>query len=132
MLQLRSPTLTSSHCVHGIVIDDLWIHSLDKDLAARTLARVLAAYRAVGLVAKESKIVHPTSDPVKVIGFEINGRTGSIRLREETQIRLRQDTLALLSRGESSSTLLSHIIGRWTWPMMLRRPLLSVLQHVYR
>ena len=47
-------------------------------------------------------------------------------------LQLRRDTLALLHRGYGSSTLLSHLIGRWVWVMLLRRPSLAVLQHIYR
>jgi len=43
-----------------------------------------------------------------------------------------QCTLAVLRIGTVTGAMLSHIVGRWTWVMMLRRSTLAVLQHVYR
>ena len=74
----------------------------------------------------------PTSDPVKVIGFEINGVDHTIGLASDSALSLVQSTLAALRIATVSGTLLAHLVGRWTWVMLLRRPSLSVLQHVYR
>jgi hypothetical protein len=132
LLSLSSPTVTASSCLHGIVIDDFFIFSLSSELAQRVFDGVLAAYRSAGFVVKQSKVVPPTLLPVKVIGFDIDGRAGSISLPAESQRSLMRDTLSLLVAGTASSMQLARLIGRWTWLMMLRRPSLAVLQHVYR
>ena len=72
----------------------------------------------------------PTSSPVKVLGFEIDGRRGTIRLPCDSQLSLIRSTLSALRSYEMTGRQLAHLIGRWTWVMMLRRPTLAVLQHV--
>jgi hypothetical protein len=135
LLRLLSPDIDHSRSVHGIVIDDFFLFSLNQSLAQLTFDKVLAAYRKAGFVVKPSKVVRPTSDPVKVIGFVIErddiGRT-TIQLSFESTLDLARTTLALLERGVVSGLGLSHVIGRWTWCMLLRRPSLAVLQHCYR
>lgn len=132
LLRLTSPTVSSERVVHGIVIDDFFLFSLNRELATRTMQRVLSAYRTAGFVVKESKLVMPTSAPVKVLGLEVDGRRSSIRLPSDSQFSLVRATLAALRSYEMTGRQLAHLIGRWTWVMMLRRPTLAILQHVYR
>ena len=132
LLQLSNPNVTADRALHGIVIDDLFLFSLDRSRAEAHLQRVFAAYRAAGFVVKESKVVMPTSSPVKVIGFNIDGRRGTIQLPADSQLSLVRSTVAALRADTMTGVQLAHIIGRWTWVMMLRRPTLAVLQHVYR
>jgi hypothetical protein len=132
VLSLASPAVTAHACTHGIVIDDLFLFSLSQRLADRAMDRVLDAYRAVGFVVKQSKVVRPTLTPVKCIGFDIDGVTGSISLPGDSQRSLMHSTLALLQLPFVTAAQLAHIVGRWTWVMMLRRPSLAVLQHAYR
>lgn len=132
ILRLTAPDVTHARAVHGIVIDDFFLFSLDKRLAEQVLSRVLAAYRAVGFVVKQSKVVWPTDLPVKVIGFDIDGSQGTIALPGEAQHSLAEATLRCLRAATVSGIHLAHLVGRWTWLMMLRRPTLSVLQHAYR
>ena len=132
LLRLASPLVTHDRAQHGIVIDDFFLFSLNRELAQAALDRVLAAYRAAGFIVKQSKVVEPTSDPVKVIGFDIDGASSRVSLPADSSLSLLRATLSLLRRPTVSGTLLSHLVGRWTWVMMLRRPTLAVLQHVYR
>ncbi len=131
LLHLVSPDVPADRALHGILIDDFFLFSLDRHLAEQTLTRVLAAYRAAGFVVKESKVVMPTSQPVKVIGFDVDGRKGSIRLPQDSQADLARSTLAAIRAHELTGRQLARLIGRWTWVVMLRRPVLAVLQHVY-
>jgi len=101
-------------------------------LAALTLGRVLTAYAAAGFVVKQSKVVRPTSAPVKIIGFDVDGARGSIALPSDSQLSLLHSTNALLRQPTVTGSQLAHVIGRWTWVMMLRRSSLAVLQHCYR
>ena len=132
LLSLRSPAVTASSCVHGIVIDDFFLFSLSSALAQRVFDAVLNAYRGAGFVVKQSKVVAPTVEPVKVIGFDIHGAAGTIALPMDSHRSLTLATVSVLRAGVASSTHLAHLVGRWTWLMMLRRPSLAVLQHVYR
>lgn len=135
LLRMSSPDVTHDRAIHGIEIDDFFLFSLDRALATRILNAVLAAYHAAGFVVKQSKVIMPTDDPVKVIGLmfehDDDGHT-SLRLSSDASIELARTTLAVLRRGALSGIGLAHVIGRWTWCMLVRRPSLGALQHVYR
>lgn len=135
LLCLHSPEVTSTRVVHGIVIDDFFIFSLNRSLACRLFRRVLAAYRAAGFVVKPSKVIEPTDQPVKVIGFmfeHTEQHHTTVALAADACLDLARVTLASLKQGQLTGLGLAHLIGRWTWCMLLRRPSLSVLQHSYR
>lgn len=135
LLHLADPTLSAHAVVHGIIIDDMFMHSLDQRLACDAFARVLDAYRAAGFVVKPSKVVWPSPSPIKVLGFMIERGLDShtrIALAPQASADLARTTLHLLARGFATGLQLSHVLGRWTWCMLLRRPSLAVLQHCYR
>jgi len=143
--------ITSTGALHGICIDDFFLFSLNRSHASQIFNRVLESYRTAGFIVKASKVVEPTSSPVKVIGFivssgiqHVNCESCDIQHRRASQhqttislapdaiINLIRSTLSLLRRGEATGLGLAHIIGRWTWCMLLRRPSLATLQHSYR
>lgn len=132
LLQHASPVISASRVTHGIVIDDLFLFCLNQSLAQRVFNQILVAYRQAGFVVKMSKVVHPTSDPVKVIGFDISGIHSTVRLPIDSCLSLLRVTLAVLRMGYVSGLGMASLIGRWTWVMLLRRPSLSILQQVYR
>jgi hypothetical protein len=135
ILHMLSPEVTADSVKHGIIVDDLFLFSLDHDLATAAFQRVLAAYAAAGFVVKPSKVVAPSDQPVKIIGFMIGADRNdriSISLSTDACLDLAQTTLFFLRRGLATGLQLAHIIGRWTWCMLLRRPSLAVLQHSYR
>jgi hypothetical protein len=132
LLRLASPAVTRDRALHGIVIDDFFLFTLDRELAERIMQRVFAAYRAAGFVVKQSKVVMPTAAPVKIIGFDVDGARATIRLPVQSQLSLVQSTLAVMRAESVTGAMLSHLVGRWTWVMMLRRSSLAVLQHAYR
>src|SRR5674476_277589 len=72
IVRLASPDITATSARHGIIIDDFFIFSRNRQLASEIFARVLASYRAAGFVVKPSKVVEPTSESVKVIGFMVS------------------------------------------------------------
>ena len=135
ILCMRSPDVTADGAKHGIVVDDLFLFSLDQALAQRVFDRVLAAYAQAGFVVKPSKVVRPTTQPVKVIGFVVardDQQHTVIGLAPDASLDLIRSTLSFLRRGVSTGLQLAHLLGRWTWCMLLCRPSLSVLQHSYR
>ena len=132
ILMLQHPELTRKRALHGVIVDDFFLFSLSQTLTQQIFDRVLAAYRRFGFVVKASKVVSPTTAPVNVIGFDIHGATGEISLPVDSLLSLVQATMQTMHAAFVTGTQLSHIIGRWTWVMLLRRPSLSVLQHSYR
>lgn len=132
VLHMPSPVVSMTAAHHGIVIDDFFLFSLNQELASATLTRVLAAYRRAGFVVKDSKVVMPASSPVKIIGFDVDGESATMSLSMEARVNLLRSTVTVLQRQYVTGTVLSQLIGRWTWCLLIRRPALSVLQHVYR
>lgn len=132
ILNRTSPLVSHDYAVHGILIDDFFIFSLNRELAEKHVLTVIKTYRAAGFVVKQNKIVMPTTSPVKVIGLDINGTTASITLPFEAQVELIRTTLDVLRRQTVTGHALAHVVGRWTWWLMVRRPSLAILQHTYR
>lgn len=132
LLQLSSPCVNHERGLHGIIIDDFFLFSLNQKLAEQIFTSVLQAYAEAGFVVKMSKVVWPTPSSVKVIGFDIDGTAASVSLPVDSQLSLIRSTLSLICSPTVTGAAMSHVIGRWTWVMMLRRPTLAVLQHVYR
>ena len=132
LMRMKSPLVRADRVLHGIVIDDFFTFCLNIDVATRQFKSVIDAYRRAGFVVKSSKVVLPTSDTIKVIGFNICGRESTICLPIESRVELVRATLSVLRDGIVTGIGLAHIIGRWTWCMLLRRSSLAILQHVYR
>jgi hypothetical protein len=132
VVRMQSPLVSASRAIHGIEIDDWFIFSLSRELAAAQLDRVLHAYAAFGFVVKQSKVVRPTSAPVKVLGLSIEGSQARISLPPDSQAALIRGTLATLRADVVTGISLSRLLGHWTWVLLLRRPALAALQHAYR
>ncbi len=132
ILNLASPTVPRDYPLHGIVIDDLFLFCLSRLRAQQSLSAVLAAYERAGFVVKQSKVVQPTTAPVKIIGFDICGADASVQPHPELQYKLVRDTQALLLSPTVTGLRLASLVGHWTWALLLRRPALCVLQQCYR
>lgn len=132
LLRMSSPLVSHERVLHGVVIDDFFCFSLNEQLAKQEFQAVLGAYRRAGFIVKQSKVVWPTVETVKIIGFEVHGKVGKISLAMEGRLALLQATLALLQRGQITGLMLAQLVGRWTWCMLVRRCSLCLLQHVYR
>jgi len=132
LVALDSPVLSAGRVVIGVVIDDFFVLSTDRLAAQRVFDGALAAYAAAGFVVKPSKVVPPTTQTVKIIGFDVGGPDALVCLPPASALALLRDTLAVLTRGTCTGRSLAHLIGRWTWCMLLRRPSLAALQRVYR
>ncbi len=132
IVRMQSPQVTAARALHGIEIDDFFLFSLSQSLAEAQLDRVLRAYAAFGFVVKQSKVVRPTSVPVKVLGLSIDGARARIALPVDSQAALVRGTQAALCADVVTGISLSRLLGHWTWVLLLRRPALAALQHVYR
>ena len=131
ILYMDDPNLTPANTRHGVVIDDFFLFALDRERATRVFEHVLAAYRAAGFIVKDSKLVWPTDRAVTIIGMEVGGPHCWVRLPPDSTLNLLEDTLTLLRRGHCTGPGLSHLIGRWVWAMLVRRPALALLQRSY-
>lgn len=136
ILRMKSPDVSYDTTKHGIVVDDLFLFCLNQSYAQGVFDRVLQAYKIAGFVVKPSKVVRPTTQPVKVIGFEISRDDHDnhtlVRFESKSLVSLLSSTIQVLRCSLSTGLQLAHLLGRWTWVMLLCRPSLSVLQHSYR
>ncbi len=147
--------LRESRVLHSVYIDDLSLFSLNKSELSRVLAQYVSVACDHGLAVKQSKVCEPTSAAVEVLGLEVCGEDHTIALAATKLESLRTQTASLVSEfrrctprvvGRESSggeadigagvlctgLELAHLIGRWTWAMLVNRPTLSVFSAVYR
>ncbi len=75
----------------------------------------------LGLVAKPSKLVRPTTDPVSILGLDFSGVNFTYALSPEKMSALISDNARFISSYEATGLQLSSLLGRWTWAMMVRR-----------
>lgn len=82
------------------------------------------------LPTKQSKRV-PPSTKAEVIGLEMDGISHSISLSYPKLFKLIHDTQQIIRIGCITGQQLQHIVGRWTWAALVRRPALSSFNAVY-
>ncbi len=117
---------------HQVYIDDLNLIGPDRNSVLAAQRQYIQAAESVGLVAKPSKIIAPSSAGVECLGLEVNGSTHTVGLPASELERLRADTSRLLSTRHCTGLELSILVGRWTWACLAARPALSVFSTVYR
>jgi Reverse transcriptase (RNA-dependent DNA polymerase) len=119
--------------VHAVYIDDLVvIGPLSRQAEIQSIYdHIIETYKRFRLPVKESKCVRPTDTPIDIIGIRFNGRDGAVGLSLERHHKVMTATVHLLSLPSVSGHSLSVVIGHWTWHLLLRRPVLSVLQRSY-
>lgn len=117
---------------HGVVIDDVMILSTDKARVQSAFRSLLAAYRRVGLPVKESKLQRATCGDITLLGIVFNGTTRRYGLSRVKAHALVAQTQQWLRFGKCSGHQLRRLLGKWCWPLLLRRPAFSVLQTCYR
>jgi hypothetical protein len=132
--QLQSPTgdFDVDRMRHSVYIDDLNIYHHDPLLMNQAIDQYLSAMASVNLPAKQSKITRPTADGIECLGVFVDGRNCEVGLSVKKLQVLRASTLRLLDIGECTGRELSHLVGRYTWAMLVRRPALSIFSAVYR
>lgn len=127
---LVQSTLVSS--LHLIYIDDMAILAYDQIVMNELVNKVKISYESVGLKINVKKCVSPTMELVKVIGVSICGRTQRISVATSDLVSLIYRTITLLDQLECTSHQLSIIVGHWTWYLLLKRSMLSILRCTYR
>jgi hypothetical protein len=119
---------------HGQYIDDcFWLDTSEGGAeASLAMKQYLAACDRVGWVAKISKTVWPSSAGVEVLGIHVDGVTGLVGLRADRLRLLADVTEAVVRSGSCTGDRMRHLVGRWTWAVLVRRPALSALSAVYK
>jgi hypothetical protein len=131
VLNIVHPMLVNP--VHAVYIDDVVIIGPASAATAikQQYSDCLAAYQRCGLPVKPEKCKEPADDTVTALGVEVTG-DGSIRVSPERLIKTITATLHLLNKTEVSGRALSIVLGSWTWCVLVRRPMFSVLKYVYK
>lgn len=117
---------------HQVYIDDLNLFGTDRAEVDAAQREYVAAIRALGLVVKQSKVVAASADGVECVGLEVHGRDHTVGLSGAKLARLCADTQALIAKREVTGLELAHVLGRWTWAALARRPALAVFNAAYR
>ena len=113
-------------------IDDLIVYCNDKHKATTLLSEYMVVCCRYGLPPKSSKIVWPTTAPVTCIGLVMFGRERLLTVDVDKAEKLVAYTLQMVRRGSATGRELGSIVGSWIWFLLVRRPLLSVFNHVFR
>jgi hypothetical protein len=115
-----------------LYIDDAIFLGRSREAVARVQDAYRVRLRSVGLAIHPSKSQPPTLDPVKCLGFMVDGGNGRVELPQSTESFLLVATKQLLREGRCTGRAMFRLLGHWTWACMLARPALSVLRHCYR
>ena len=111
---------------HGVYIDDTFWFDTSRDgcFARKAMEQYFAACERVGWVAKLSKTVWPSSGGVEVLGIHVHGSSGVVGVRADKLRLLADVTSAVVKVGRCSGRRLRHLLGRWTWALLIKgRPL---------
>jgi hypothetical protein len=127
-----TPSLPDNTAAHAIYIDDGPTFSTSKSLCNADHVSMQECYRENDLQAKLPKCKSATSDAIDVLGLEWNGREKTVGASVPKLHELCAVTLSYLRRGSITGVQLSRLVGSWVWPLLVRRPALSALRHVYR
>lgn len=117
---------------YTIYIDDLNVYGTNEREINEALDQYTEALKAANLPPKPSKIVRATSGPIECLGVTVCGDTGLIGVAATKLESLRRATLRLLEEDACTGHQLAHLVGRWTWAMLVRRPSLACFSAVYR
>ena len=113
-------------------IDDFVVVGTSRQAVQALLDRHKRALERAGLPSKPSKEVQATSSPVEILGVELYGRRSRFGLSPLKMRNLCRATLVLCRSRVCTSLQLAHVVGRWTWAMLVKRPCLSIFQAVYK
>ena len=130
VLNISRPVLDRS--IHALCVDDVILVAPSKLECERTLSGCLSAYASVPLLVHPDKVVRPTTDPVSVLGVELDGLLATLALGPVRHRALVTATVSLLRQPMIVGRELAVIAGGWTWVMLLCRPSLSIMKHTYR
>ena len=93
-------------------------------------ARAEEAYKQVGLVQHPRKKQRGVTSGI-FLGAEIDGRLGLVSAPRHRIGALMLCTIVIARKGFTSPRILSSVLGSWIHVLMFRRPILSILSHVF-
>lgn len=117
---------------HSVYIDDLNLYYHDPVVMNAAIDQYIAAMGDAHLPAKPSKVVRPTANGLECLGIWVDGAACEVGMSVPKLQVLRASTMRLLDIGECTGRELSHIVGRYTWAMLVRRPAMAIFSAVYR
>jgi hypothetical protein len=117
------------YCVY---IDDVCWFSTVEDEVKRSQDEYISVMDVRHLPVKPSKVTRPSCNGVECLGMDVNGCDHTVGVRVEKLVALCKATQQLLQVGGATGIQLSRIVGKWTWAMLVFRPLLSIFNSVYR
>ncbi len=124
-------TLSAGRVLHAVCIDDVLLFGTNEALVALRQRLYLRAGRSAGFVYKNEKLVLPTADGAPVLGMELHGREGTLRLKPEKMEALVAATRAAVNRGVMRVVDFQSLLGHWVWASLPCRPALSILSAVF-
>jgi hypothetical protein len=130
IVHIKSPYI--DRALHAVYVDDFGVLANTNEECERVLTIALNAYAIAGLSLKMSKLRRSSRDPMQLLGMYINGYDCSIALPNDKLRRMVLLTVDVLRSDLVSGLQIEKLIGLWTWQLLLARPGLSILQHVYR
>jgi hypothetical protein len=114
-----------------VYIDDVNFFGTDRAQVGAAQQRYITTMSAVHLPPKPAKTILPTCQPTESLGLQVDGIALTIGLSPAKLSHLVSLTRSLLAFGHCTGAYLAHVIGKWTWALMVCRPALSVLSAVY-
>jgi len=117
---------------HMIYIDDFITVGLDSGVLEAQQDEYVAAVADAGIPHKPSKRFAPTADGLECVGFVVHGRDHTVGVDPNKLLSLVAETLRIVSSSSCTGHTMSQLVGSWTWASMTCRPVLSVLNSVYR
>jgi hypothetical protein len=123
---------------HSVYVDDLGVFKVgqagDAQLVALVNGRLDAAAETMQAegVPENKKKRSGGSTRLESLGVCVDGDKGLLHATPEKVALLVAATREVIARGWMSPKGMERLVGRWTWVMLLRRPLLSVFSRVYQ
>ena len=115
----------------AVYIDDVTFIGHDVDEVKANVDQYISGMNRAHVPVSMDKLIPPTDTGVECIGMMIDGKSRRMQLHPTKALKLLQDTYALIHYGYANQRAMQAIIGRWTWPMLIRRPALSTFSAVY-
>jgi hypothetical protein len=129
ILNVQSPYIT--HPIHMLYIDDNCILGTNRDDVTQQYNACMKAYKGTGFIIKAEKCTPTTSSATEMLGIVIDGQRLTMALNMSKMLKLLGQTLYLIHKQKCTGTTLAKLMGHWTWALMLRRPMFSIVRYSY-
>ena len=113
-------------------IDDFGVLARHPEIANTVVQIGVDALTSHGFIENQKKRTQATHDSTttQVLGGEIL-REGKVVPSAAKMAQLLRVTTKIIEDRSTTPHTLSQVVGSWVWFLLLNRPLLSILQHVY-